>query len=126
MEILHIDSDKEITDIFSKILFLKGHGYSSANNSKKAEQELLNNVYDLVLLDLTMPGFNGIPILDKLQKNNKRLDNLVIVLATLTDEERNKIHSFGIKKIIHKPLSLTHVLEAINELELQITPALGS
>jgi len=125
VKILQIDSDKEITDIFSKILFLKAHDYSSANNSKKAEQELLNNVYDLVLLDLTMPGFNGVQILDKLQKSNKRLDNLVIVLATLTDEEKNKIHSFGIKKIIHKPLSLTHVLEAINEFESQITPALG-
>jgi len=110
VKILQIDSDKEITDIFSKILFLKAHDYSSANNSKQAEQELLNNVYDLVLLDLTMPGFNGVQILDKLQKSNKRLDNLVIVLATLSGEEENKIHSFGIKKIIHKPLSLTHVL----------------
>jgi len=60
VKILHIDSDEEITDIFSKILFLKDHDYSSSNNSKKADQELLNNIYDLVLLDLTMHGFNGL------------------------------------------------------------------
>jgi len=126
VKILQIDYDKEITEIFSKILSLKGHDYSSANDSKKAEQQLLNNVYDLVLFDLTIPGFNGIGILDKLQKNNQRLDNLVIVLTTLTDEEKNKINSFGIKKIIHKPLTLTHVLETINEFESQITPVLGS
>jgi len=126
VKILQIDYDKEITEIFSKILSLKGHDYSSANDSKKAEQQLLNNVYDLVLFDLTIPGFNGIGILDKLQKNNQRLDNLAIVLTTLTDEEKNKINSFGIKKIIHKPLTLTHVLETINEFESQITPVLGS
>ena len=125
MKILQIDSDREITDIFSKILFLKGHDYSSANNSTKAEEELFNNTYDLVLLDLSIPSFHGIEILDKLQKNNKRFDNLVVVTTILTQEEKEKINSYGIKKVILKPLSLTHMLETINEFESQITLTLG-
>ncbi len=116
LKILHIDDNESITTVFSKILTLRNHEYIPINESRKGLQVLLDEEFDAVFLDLSMPGFSGFEVLEELQKQGKSRDNItVMTAATLAEKEKSKLKEYGIKSILFKPIKLTKLLEQIEQ-----------
>jgi len=66
-----------------------GHEFSYVNNGKKGLKLIQENSYDLVLLDLSMPEFTGLDVVDTLN-NDGIINKQKIVLFTassMTDSE---------------------------------------
>ena len=63
--------DDEIHHLKPHILFLESKGYkvSTATNGNDADVLNKNNRYDLILLDQTMPGIDGMETLQKIKYN---------------------------------------------------------
>lgn len=86
MKILVVEDE---TDIRTLILFhLKNGGFEteSAENGDEALDMLRNNKYDLIILDIMLPGTNGIDILKyiRYESRNKKLP--VIITSALTED----------------------------------------
>jgi len=70
MNILGIDDNVDITDLLDTVLNGSDHQYSFVNNGKDGINLIKQNKYDLILLDLAMPKFTGLDVLNELEKEN--------------------------------------------------------
>ncbi len=71
--------------------------------------------YDLVLLDIGLPGISGIEVMIQFNRYKNYSKTSVIVLTTFTDQILiNQCLSIGIKQVLHKPVNISELAEVIN------------
>ena len=88
MKILHIEDSKPIVESFSKVLTNQGHDFSSTLFGKKGLELIINNDYDLIFLDLTMPNFSGFDILSELDKKGIPEKKNIVEIGRASCRER--------------------------------------
>jgi len=119
MNILHIDDNLDITKLVKTVLESSGHQFTSADNGKDGLQLIRDNKYDVVLLDLLMPGFSGMQVVDELTKDGI-MDKQKIVLFTASsvrDDEITELMQKGVHSCIRKPVDIDTLTEKINQIE---------
>ena len=86
LHILIVDDDDRIRSLLKD--FLKNHAYivSTAENAEQASKKLEYFKFDLIILDVMMPGQNGYD----LTKDIKKI-NVPIILLTAKGEVENRI-----------------------------------
>ena len=101
--ILIIEDDKEISEIERDYLELDGFEADIANNGITGLEKALSGGYDLVLLDLMLPGMDGFSICKRLRE---KLD-IPILMVTARTQDVDKIRGlgFGADDYIEKPFS---------------------
>lgn len=106
MKICLIDDNLSISGMLSKMLRLEGHEVEAVTDGRSGLSALENNSYDVVLLDIAMPEFSGIDILDGLNKSGKiKGHNIAVITASLiTEAEVNHLRESGVKEILKKPV----------------------
>jgi DNA-binding response OmpR family regulator len=85
--ILVVDDDAPAGDLVAALLRHFGHEASSACGGDAALERLSGALPDLVLLDLMMPGMNGIEVLRRIRKDARTADLPVVMLSALDDED---------------------------------------
>jgi len=116
MNILIIDDNRDITDAIS--LFAESQGYSClvSNDGKEGCNIAQKENFDLILLDITMPEFSGYDVLNTLKNDNFDMKKIVVITASNLDSSAaSKIESFGIFKLVRKPISLDSLQDIFNE-----------
>ncbi len=122
MNILQIDDNLDITKLVKTVLQSSGHQFASADNGKDGLQLIRDNKYDVVLLDLSMPGISGMQVIDELTKEGI-IDKQKIVLFTASsvrDDEISESIEKGVHSCIRKPVDIDTLLEKINQIEIEI------
>ena len=77
--ILVVDDDPVISEMFAKGLGQAGWRCVMAGSAEDAEQALQQEVFELMLLDIGMPGRSGLTILSEL---TRRYPDMAIVMVT--------------------------------------------
>ena len=77
--VLVVDDEEEIRKILSRILEQEGFKVVTAPNGQQAMQKICFDAPDAVLLDVRMPGLNGMEVLKKIKEID---DNIPVVLIT--------------------------------------------
>ena len=112
MHILLIEDDILLADGLCRALRRSGHAVDGAQNGSEADALLTRNDFDLVILDLGLPGLDGSQVLQRLRQRGK--DTPVLVMsARLAIEERVRLLDLGADDYLVKPV-------AIDELEARI------
>jgi len=117
MEILAIDDNEDITELLDTVLTAMGHKIITTNDGKEGLKLIQENSYDIILLDIAMPNFSGIDIINSLEKE-KTLKNHKIVLftASIKDEVLDELLKKGIRGVIQKPIEVEQLEKQINKL----------
>ncbi len=112
--ILIVDDEYEIRDLCSRLLRQKSYYVESAENGKEGLTMLADNFFDLVLLDLKMPGINGIEVLKQIKKNNIKTDSIILTgHATIeTAVEAMRLGSFD---YITKPFNISQLNTTVDQ-----------
>jgi len=117
LKILGIDDNEDILNLCEIALSSEGHEYTGIENGKEGLELIRNQQFDLVLLDLSMPDFSGIDVIDALVKDGI-MDKQKIVLFTATSA--NDIESERILErahsIMNKPLDMDTLLAHIQKI----------
>ena len=117
--ILIVDDEKDIRTSLSGILEDEGFRVASAGSGVEALECIRQDIPDLVLLDIWMPGLDGLETLEKLKS---QFPHLIVIMISGhgTIETAVRATKLGAFDFIEKPLSLDKVLITIgNALEMQ-------
>ncbi|MBU5487728.1 response regulator transcription factor [Clostridium sp. MSJ-8] len=117
-KILIVDDEEHILELLDYNLKKEGYLTYTCNNGIKAMEVIGEVKPDLVLLDVMLPGMNGLEICKNI-KRTPELDHISIIMITAKDEEIDKILGLelGADDYITKPFS-------VRELEARIKAVL--
>ena len=112
MRILLVEDDRMIAQAVSDGLKSARYAVDWVNNGNMAEQALSSQQYDLILLDLGLPGQDGLQLLNRLrQKKN----NTPVLIVTARDDLDSRLAGLdgGADDYIIKPFDLSELLARI-------------
>jgi len=91
-KILIVDDDALLVRMYQKKLTNDGYDVSTAGDGIAALKKLETDIPDLVLLDIMMPGMNGLEVLKKIKANEKTKKLPVIMLTNVggSDEDTER------------------------------------
>lgn len=102
MRILIIEDEKELLQDIAKGLTLKGYAVDQAENGSTGLQMALDEEYDLVVLDLNLPGKDGLQVLSEL-KTEMPQANVLILSANHHLETKLSGFALGASDYLTKP-----------------------
>lgn len=110
-KILIVDDDNEIRKITGIYLENEGYEVFKAENGEKALKIIAEDEIDLVLLDIMMPGMNGIETCIKIRENNI----MPIIFLSAKAEDLDKIQGLasGADDYITKPFNAMELLARV-------------
>jgi len=118
LKILAIDDNEDITELLDTILTAMGHKIFCSNHGKEGLKLIQENNYDVILLDIAMPNFSGIDVINELEKD-KTIKNHKIILFTalsIKDSTVEELLKKGVRGIIRKPIEVEDLEKEINKL----------
>jgi two-component system nitrogen regulation response regulator NtrX len=111
--ILIVDDEPSILQSLAGLLIDEGFDVRTASNGYEALKTIESESPDLVLLDIWMPGLDGIDTLQEIKKNNPFIQ-VIIITGHGTIETAVKATKIGAYDLIEKPLSIDKIILAIN------------
>ncbi len=111
--ILIVDDEPSILQSLSGLLEDEGYEVITASNGYEALKLIESEMPDLVLLDIWMPGIDGIETLKEIKKDSPSVQ-VVIITGHGTIETAVKATKLGAFDLIEKPLSIDKVIVTIN------------
>src|SRR5512133_1727616 len=111
--ILVADDEESMRWVLSKALRKKGFNVELARDGDEALHLIKENVYDLALLDIKMPGITGLELLDRIKEERSEL---FVVIMTAEASMKNAVEAMkrGAYDYLTKPFDLD-VIDAIIE-----------
>ena len=91
MRILVADDERELLDITVKRLKAQGYAVDGCDNGDDAAYYLEQTPYDLAILDIMMPGMNGLEMCKKIRETN----NIPIIMLSAKSTDLDKILGLG-------------------------------
>ncbi len=125
MKILIIEDEKKIASFIKRGLTEENHMASVANRGDEGLQMAAENNYDLVILDLMLPGMDGISVCRELRKNNFQKP---ILMLTAKDRVEDKVKGLdsGADDYLTKPFAFEELLARIRALSRKNMNSEGS
>ena len=111
-QILVVDDDQAILDSCEALLVQHGFKVATCRQSTQAISRLKAGKFDLVVLDIRMPGLEGSDLLPLIKKAQHDLP--VIIISAYPDEaSRSYYYSLGAFEVFPKPLVSGQLLDAV-------------
>ena len=128
--ILVVDDDDRIRELVKEYLNESGFIASTANNAEEAKTKLRYFKFDLMVLDVMMPGQNGFELTKEIRVNL----NIPIILLTAKGEVENRIEGLeiGADDYLSKPfepkellLRIKNIIKKSNKVDLSKVSKIG-
>ena len=107
--ILIVDDDKRILQLINDYLIKNNFRISTADNALKAREKIENIEFDLIILDIMMPGESGLELTDTLKKNNFKTP-ILLLSALGSADDRIKGLEIGANDYLAKPFEPKELL----------------
>ena len=131
IHILVVDDDNRIRSLLKEYLNENNYIVSTSENSENAKVKLEQFKFDLIVLDVMMPGQNGYDLTKEIKKNI----NIPIILLTAKGEVENRIKGLelGADDYIGKPfepkellLRIKNIINKNNKIDLSTKYFIGN
>lgn len=111
-KILVVDDEQGILDFFKKALGKEGYEVITCLNGIEALEKVRKEKPDLVILDVKMPGIDGIETLKRIKWLNKKAIVIMLTAYGTLDSAKEAL-KLGAQDYITKPFKLDYVKEVI-------------
>ncbi|UOQ47544.1 response regulator transcription factor [Gracilibacillus caseinilyticus] len=113
-KVLVVDDEERIRRLLKMYLEREGYEIEEAEDGEQALKLALSNDYDVILLDLMMPGKDGLEVCKEIRLHKAT----PVMMLTAKGEELNRIHGFeaGTDDYIVKPFSPREVVLRVKAL----------
>src|SRR6266511_2652418 len=116
MRILVVDDERAVRDSLRRALQLEGYEIELASDGQEALERLRSETQvDAVVLDVLMPGLDGLEVCRRLRRDGSRLP---VLMLTARDEVENRVAGLdaGADDYVTKPFALEELLARVRAL----------
>lgn len=113
VKLLIVDDEIDFLDTISARMELRGFEVSKAPDGNSALLEIARQKFDVVILDLKMPGIDGRKVLAEIKKNNSDTE-VIIFSAHGAEEVEEQTMEAGAFCFITKPVEIEKLVSVIN------------
>jgi len=120
--ILLVDDDQRIRDLLSRVLFDQGFRVTPASDTSAARAAMRSLAFDLILLDITMPGQSGMDFARELKTEG---NHIPICMLTARSETEDRIEGLeaGVDDYVAKPFEPRELVLRIKNILRRGRPA---
>jgi len=113
--LLVVDDDPNNRDILVRRLKKQGFAVDTANDGIDGLRKIETGAFDLVVLDVMMPGMTGLEVLERVRRN-RSMSELPIILATALSSSKDAVEGLelGANDYVTKPLDFPVVIARID------------
>jgi len=118
-KILVVDDNQDVRELIVHILKNAGFEVSEASDGEKALQILSAISFDLVLLDVMMPGISGLEVLQKIRTGtNKKIRDIPVMMLTAKSSinDVDQALAIGANSYVVKPFRSNSIKEKVQAL----------
>jgi DNA-binding response OmpR family regulator len=108
MKILIVEDEHELLIALNNFLVKENFICELAGNFVNADEKLSVNEYDIILLDITLPDGNGLDLISKIKKLQKRAGIIIISAKNSLDDKINGL-DLGADDYLTKPFQLSEL-----------------
>jgi len=115
MRILVVEDEKKLAEMVARGLKAERYAIDVANDGETGWQMANTYDYDLIILDLMLPGLNGTEILRRVRRKNSTVPILILTARDATEE---KVQNFeaGADDYLTKPFAFAELLVRVKAL----------
>jgi CheY-like chemotaxis protein len=114
-KVLIVDDEESMRLLLRRILeSLPGLEFTLADGSDESLRLVADHSYDLILLDLLMPGVGGIEVLTRI-RNSKANKTTPVIIASVMADQHTQIacRSLGVSDYVVKPIERQALIKAV-------------
>jgi len=106
MKILAIDDEQDLLELLKIFFASEGHEYVGVLTGQEGLKKIKDEIFDMVLLDLAMPDFSGVDVIDALIDDGlmKKQKIVIFTASSATEKEFAPLLEKGVYSIIKKPV----------------------
>ena len=108
--VLVVDDDEGICETMADILDDMNYDVKTANDGYKALDLVNDHEYSMTLMDLRMPGLDGLETLKRMRQIRPAM-KVVMITAYAGDETLKEIRKMGVDGILTKPINFSDLLK---------------
>lgn len=113
-KVLLIDDNTEFLESLSKRMELRGLDVTTVDNPETAVSAVGEGGYDAIVLDLQMPGMDGIDVLKFIKENHPEMQ-VILLTGHASLEKGIEAMKLGAMDFMEKPADLNHLTEKIKK-----------
>jgi excisionase family DNA binding protein len=112
--VLVADDEESIRELLEKALTLAEYDVDVVPDGLSALQRMRDNVYDLLIADLKMPGMDGLTLIREARRYRA---NIPVIIITGYSTEANAIEAInlGVTRYLLKPFRIPKILDAVSQ-----------
>lgn len=120
--LLTIEDDPEIATLIQQVALEAGYKSFALCNSNDVKEVYANFRPDVIVLDIMMPGLNGIDILNFLHQKHSKAHILILSGSGYTDMAYNtgKEHGLNMRAVLTKPFRIAELRTMLQEIRFDL------
>lgn len=113
-KVLLVDDEKEFLEALSERMETRGMDVSSATSGEEALRKVEEGSFDAIVLDLQMPGMNGLEVLKVIKARRPEMQ-IILLTGHATVEKGVEAMKLGAMDFLEKPADLGELTEKIKK-----------
>ncbi|MGG7177909.1 response regulator [Clostridium paraputrificum] len=113
---LVVDDTKNIRRLLTTCLELNDYEVDSCGSGYEALNELDNKEYDLIFLDVKMPGMSGTELLKQIRAKGIEA-KVIMITAFATVKNAIECTKLGVVEYLHKPFTMDKITNVLSKIE---------
>jgi len=114
IQILIVEDDEHICNTMQAFLQDEGYKVDTCYNGDKALEQFYNKNYNLLILDIMLPGING----QELLKEFRKISNMPVLMVTALTDDNHQLDAFNSRAddYVTKPFSMPILIKRVEAL----------
>ena len=113
-EILVVDDEKDLVGLMTKMLEFEGYNVTPAYNGYECLEKIKEKEFDLILLDIMMPGMSGWDVFSRVKKMGYVTKVIFVSVLEVSEDRKNMLINEGLTGYLIKPFSDDELVEVVN------------
>ncbi len=113
-KVLLVDDEEEFTFTLSKRLEARNLKVKTVNRGEDAVEMADEQEFDAIILDLSMPGMDGLETLQKIKEKHPDVE-IIMLTGYASVESSDKAMKIGAEDFLEKPVNIKYLMSKIEE-----------